>query len=527
MESPNPSNPMMDAMDTLGQSLEGLSVKQKKNARRRARLRAAKDAQRMASGEQNHQHTNSISESLSKGLTQATGELMWPAGSPQSASATVEAFRLPYNHLPTVAGTGNTRNEAYFRTQPVSATTYGQGDSNHGPSLLTENFAGPTSSVPTQPQGRTRSNQVRESVTLFQMLPPWRIDKWHRYDCIPVYQALPIEPLGQAVRAFPASVPGTPVSYDADGSPKQAFASRDQVTRALHNRSPPPESSYNLRSSRKWTSQAQGLKRHLSSEQTLHVSSKIQYSTPKFSNQKPLPAPTPTLEYRSIASLPCRIASRPHHLLLILDLNGTLIYRRRASSTYAPRPSLQNFLEYCLANHSVLIWSSATPSNVAAVCSKLFSPEQRQKLLGVWGRDTLDLTKDQYISKTQVYKRLERVWDGFALRHSHPNADIGERWSQANTLLLDDSVVKAQGQPFNLVQVPEFTSAGQQEKGQDVLGQVKAYLEKARMYENVSAFVRNERFALEARPGLDPQGHKTGGDIIDDGTEDGGVRVEG
>lgn len=213
---------------------------------------------------------------------------------------------------------------------------------------------------------------------------------------------------------------------------------------------------------------------------------------------KPLPAPTPTPAYLSQASLAPNLLPTPQRLLLILDLNGTLLYRSKSSSGYRPRPSLQPFLDYCVTNHSVLIWSSATPHNVTAICSNLFTARQRQQLLGEWGRDTLDLTKEQYRDKVQVYKRLDRIWEGRALRDAHPNHASGERWSQANTLLLDDSATKAQGQPHNLVEMPEYTKSGQTDKGKEVLGQVVGYLEEARQYRDVSAFVKMRPFKVDA-----------------------------
>lgn len=85
-----------------------------------------------------------------------------------------------------------------------------------------------------------------------------------------------------------------------------------------------------------------------------------------------LPAPAPDAPYLSLASIPPVPLQTPQRLLLVLDLNGTLIHRPRRASNYHPRPFLHEFLAYCLANHSLLVWSSAIPSNVSAICAKLF-----------------------------------------------------------------------------------------------------------------------------------------------------------
>ncbi|KAL9132402.1 MAG: hypothetical protein Q9175_006427 [Cornicularia normoerica] len=212
-----------------------------------------------------------------------------------------------------------------------------------------------------------------------------------------------------------------------------------------------------------------------------------------------LPAPAPTSVYLSDANAIPNLLSSPQRLLLVLDLNGTLLYRPRASQNYTPRPCLLKFLKYAFANHSVLVWSSAQPYNVKGVCTRLFSRDQREMLLGEWGRDTLGLTSAQYRERIQVYKRLDRIWGNTDLQHSHPDFERGERWGQHNTVLIDDSALKASAQPFNHITVPEFVRGGgeQEGDGRDVLGQVVAYLEEARKWSNVSRFVRHVPFKID------------------------------
>ena len=86
------------------------------------------------------------------------------------------------------------------------------------------------------------------------------------------------------------------------------------------------------------------------------------------------------------------------------------------------------------------------------------------------------------------------------LRYSHPAFDEGESWGQYNTLLIDDSVLKASAQPFNHIEVPEYGKGdGKEETGDvanGVLAQVIRYLEAARYWSNVSAFVRERRFEV-------------------------------
>lgn len=71
--------------------------------------------------------------------------------------------------------------------------------------------------------------------------------------------------------------------------------------------------------------------------------------SPTVSNSKDdlihLPAPTPLLTYVSNAHAIPSLLSSQQRLLLVLDLNGTLLYRR-TPQTYTPRPCLLNFLKY-------------------------------------------------------------------------------------------------------------------------------------------------------------------------------------
>jgi len=240
-----------------------------------------------------------------------------------------------------------------------------------------------------------------------------------------------------------------------------------------------------------------------------------------------LPAPLPTPTYLRLAHATPSLLPSPQQLLLVLDLNGTLLYRS-GHIQYLPRPCLKRFLSYALANHAVLIWSSATSKNLKGMCERLFNPVQRQLLLGEWARDTLDLTQTQYKERVQVYKRLDRVWADEAFQHAHPGFKNGERWGQHNTLLIDDSIMKASAQPFNHVEVPEFVQ-GAKEGDKAVLEQVVGYLEYARWWNNVSGFVKEMKFGVHEGWGWDwakggaPKPEGTTDDEDDD--DDGGVKL--
>jgi NLI interacting factor-like phosphatase len=171
---------------------------------------------------------------------------------------------------------------------------------------------------------------------------------------------------------------------------------------------------------------------------------------------RPPPAPTATDLYLAQARLPLIRCAAPKKLLVVLDLNGTLLVRpnRMRPREFRIRPGVPILLDYLFHNHVVMVYSSAQPENVEAMVTTLFSKKHAKKIIAIWGRDKLDLTPAQYREKVQVYKKLEKVW---ADNKIQATCGGGQRWSQANTVLVDDSHLKALSQPHNLIQVPEFT----------------------------------------------------------------------
>ena len=172
------------------------------------------------------------------------------------------------------------------------------------------------------------------------------------------------------------------------------------------------------------------------------------------------------------------------------------------------------------------------------MCGQLFTPEQRKLLVGEWGRDTLDLTPDQYSSRVQVYKRLDKIWGSPNIQNHHPDCSQGATWGQHNTLLIDDSVIKACAQPYNHIEIPEFVKGGGIEKRAGprvILAQVVGYLEEARNWSDVSAFVRGRKFEINKGWRWDwkqPQKHVEDATkecidltVSDDEPDEGGVKI--
>ncbi|KAJ8121828.1 hypothetical protein O1611_g9998 [Lasiodiplodia mahajangana] len=204
--------------------------------------------------------------------------------------------------------------------------------------------------------------------------------------------------------------------------------------------------------------------------------------------------PDPTHEYLTIASHPPFLLPQPRNILVVVDLNGTLLHRpnRHNPTLFVERPYARPFLSYCINTFTVVIWSSARPENVNRMCKQLLTPKDRAKVVAVWGRDSFGFSEADYNQRVQCYKRLTSLWNDPIIAASHPMAANGEKWNQSNTVLVDDSSEKARSEPFNLVQIPEFK--GNAAEPGFVLPQVHDYLNDCSQQANVSAYMKSRPF---------------------------------
>ncbi|KAK5627176.1 hypothetical protein RRF57_002891 [Xylaria bambusicola] len=204
--------------------------------------------------------------------------------------------------------------------------------------------------------------------------------------------------------------------------------------------------------------------------------------------------PDPTPEYLALASHPPFLLPHPRNLLVVIDLNGTLLHRpyRKRPAHFVERPFAREFLSYCINTFTVVIWSSARSDNVTNMCARIIKPEDRAKLVAVWDRGSFNLSKADYKQRVQCYKRLTALWNDPVVGTSHPD---GEKWSQLNTVLIDDSMEKARSEPFNLIQIPEFT--GDVNEPGFMLPQVHDYLNECSQQTNVSAYIRSQPFRIK------------------------------
>lgn len=222
----------------------------------------------------------------------------------------------------------------------------------------------------------------------------------------------------------------------------------------------------------------------------------------RYSRTKSPEAPVATLAYNTMAQkAPVRL-TEPRKLLVILDLNGTLLYRVRSAGSVHLRPGIAPFIDYIFENHIVMIYTSATPEKAELMVNSFLHPSHRKKLAGFWARDKLELTALQYRNKVQVYKKLDKIWNDPTIQKS---AESGTQWDQSNTILIDDSRLKALSQPFNLLQVSEYTSVADPRKAGkvgttayksayqtqlDVMKNLENKIEELRYQQDVSRLIR-------------------------------------
>ena len=153
--------------------------------------------------------------------------------------------------------------------------------------------------------------------------------------------------------------------------------------------------------------------------------------------------------------------------LLILDMNNVLVYRafKYAQEAEQPetvqyngsatllggkfwtwkRPHLNAFLDYCFANFTVAVWSSARGENVTDLVDFVFNEDQKRQLLFLWDQSRCTTLRAEV--KPQFFKELAHVWIAYP------------QYNEDNTILVDDSEQKMSRNPrktWGLIQAWTF-----------------------------------------------------------------------
>ncbi|CBQ69353.1 conserved hypothetical protein [Sporisorium reilianum SRZ2] len=232
--------------------------------------------------------------------------------------------------------------------------------------------------------------------------------------------------------------------------------------------------------------------------------------------------------------------TRERKLLVVLDLNGTLVFRAKSGNGRAvdsvravPRPFLFSFLQYCLglstdaaaargkavdaaqrphgshfwhtdADHvyeprsaghvEVVVWSSAQPFNVDAMVRASFDGAVRAHILRVWARDTL-VPLRFFQSKAESIKDLEIVWAELnAFAHGQPSP--GRLMAQARDVA--DQARPDDVPPASAPTAPAADKKYRGKKHKDKMKQLKLNAKEAE--ERVSAALEAARMAEELGP---------------------------
>ncbi|KAJ2374758.1 hypothetical protein IW150_002922 [Coemansia sp. RSA 2607] len=163
-------------------------------------------------------------------------------------------------------------------------------------------------------------------------------------------------------------------------------------------------------------------------------------------------------------------AQSTHKQLIVLDLNGTLVYRQKRTGgrLMVPRPGLEEFLDFALKNFAVMVWSSAQPASVLGMLDASFG-EHASQLVRVWDRRFCHLDGN-YFDKSSTVKDLRRITDGFNLSHSPHcsvytsyngykgvNTENPGQWKLEDIILIDDSESKAFLQKDNHIFISTFS----------------------------------------------------------------------
>lgn len=230
--------------------------------------------------------------------------------------------------------------------------------------------------------------------------------------------------------------------------------------------------------------------------------------TPINTSIEPVPVPIPSPAYIKRAESKPQQSHGAKKLLVLLDLNGTLVYRygtnRRLS---VKRPGVDRLLDYLFDNHAVMIFTSATMRSAERVAKDLLTPQQYSQLITIRAREHLGLKPDQFRNKVQVYKDLNKIWSAQEVQQSV--SDPAEDWDMTNTVLIDDSEVKAKSHPNNLLQVPEFMHpAANTKKARKawteaeilIMNDVETKLEKLKHQISVACQIREWQQAGNASP---------------------------
>ena len=226
------------------------------------------------------------------------------------------------------------------------------------------------------------------------------------------------------------------------------------------------------------------------------------------------------IEVRRLRSLVPRAAQRAPKLIIV-DLNGLLLYRRMAKdkgSQPPPRPAdrragafdvwlrphAASFLEFLLQRFHVAIWSSAQRQNITPLLELLSGggTPLEQRCAFVWSQQECTDTGEKHPENRHrplFLKDFARVFDAPA------HAGL---YTSTTTLLLDDDAYKARNNPSHTCICPAPYSG--ETEDQEVLGglgpraELRRWLGRLALADSVPAFVAGHPWPPTDAPAPSP-----------------------
>jgi len=141
--------------------------------------------------------------------------------------------------------------------------------------------------------------------------------------------------------------------------------------------------------------------------------------------------------------------------LLILDLNGLLVYREYVKNLETipkdamkignflvwKRPGIEDFIKMIFLHFDVAVWSSVSKYNIMELSKNIFE-EFYDKLKFCWCQEECDITEHPLKSFKKLYKKnLEKVWETYT------------EYNETNTIIIDDTELKMVSNPPKCVMI--------------------------------------------------------------------------
>lgn len=152
---------------------------------------------------------------------------------------------------------------------------------------------------------------------------------------------------------------------------------------------------------------------------------------------------------------PCAEVQIASRTLLIVDLNGIMVYRqysipqkdeklppgalRVGNFIMWKRPGYEEFIEMIFKHFDVAVWSSVNSYNITAMTQEIFGKREND-LVFIWDQKKCQAVEHPLFDHKKLYlKNLSEVWKAFP------------QYNRNNTLIIDDTDLKMRNNPRSCV----------------------------------------------------------------------------